>query len=183
MERFVVKRDELTGIPRAVVDAVASLRALIDIFPPPGIGLFAAGIGLGCGLGWPIRQAYGPPRAFCGPGIGVGVVAAGYGQGIVGIRFGQDRRAKKTREKIASVEMWIVSTCDTLVEKFSQVARNVTGKMEPAPSAPPQRRPWWRRSPVGRVLFIQAPQPLRLGFGFRRGNVLRCISSVTAHRR
>lgn len=158
MGRFIVKRDELTGLPRALTEAVASARAILDIFPAPGVGVFAAGIGLGCGLGWPLRQAYGPPRAFCGPGVGVGVVAAGYGQGIVGIRFGRDRRAPRTREHIASVEGWIIARCDAAGAQVSRFVRRVGAGVRPQPPPPPPRKRRWfeRGGQRGGSAFVHA---------------------------
>jgi hypothetical protein len=94
-------------VPKAVYSTVARARELLDVLPPVGGGLLVAGVGMGCGFGWPMRSAYGPPRAFCGPGIGVAVIGAGYGQGVFGRRFGRDKRSDKTMQNVARLEKQI----------------------------------------------------------------------------
>ena len=96
-----MKTPELEGSPGALVQTVDRIKSAIEVFPPLGIGV-GAGFALGCGLGWPIRRAVGPPRAFCGPGVGVGV-GLGYGQGF-GRRFGKDRRSPQLRGIISNIE-------------------------------------------------------------------------------
>lgn len=121
---YVIQRNDLEGAPRAVVEAVAKFRKVADIFPPLGAGVLGGGMGVGCGLGWPIKAAYGPPRAFCGVGIGVAVFGAGYGQGMAGKRFGRDRRADEAKANIAKMESVIVAACDRVAE----VGRRVLGR-------------------------------------------------------
>lgn len=119
LDGFVVQRDELEGLPGALLRGATTLRAILDVFPPPGIGVFGAGLGFGCGFGWPMRAMYGPPRAFCGGGVGVAVVCAGYGQGIAGVRWGHDKRAKEAKANIRRVEDWIIARCAAVAAVLS----------------------------------------------------------------
>lgn len=110
-----MRRDELRGIPRALYSATNRARSVLEVFPPIGAGAAAAGIGIGCGFGWPLRAAYGPPRAFCGPGIGVAVVGAGYGQGFFGRRFGNDTRSSEAIRNLKAIEKRIEQSTTNVV--------------------------------------------------------------------
>lgn len=92
---------DLPGVPGQLARAAHAFRKATQIFPPAGIGA-GVGIGLGCGFGWPLRAAYGPPRAMCGASIGVGI-GIGYGQGF-GKRFGSDNRPRGLRTWFSNVE-------------------------------------------------------------------------------
>jgi hypothetical protein len=102
-----MKREDLSGVPKAVYGAVSRARDIFEVFPPVGVGICVGGIGMGCGFGWPMRAAQGPPKAFCGPGIGVALVGAGYGQGALGRRFGRDKRSDKARQNVARLETYL----------------------------------------------------------------------------
>lgn len=93
---------ELPGLSGVVVRAVRKFRQITNIFPPPGVGI-GVGIGLGCGFGWPLRRAYGPPRALCSPMIGFGF-GVGYGQGFFGRRFGRDLRSEDFKLSLVKME-------------------------------------------------------------------------------
>lgn len=139
---YVIQRDDLEGAPRALVEGVAKFRKVADIFPPLGAGVLGGGMGVGCGLGWPIKAAYGPPRAFCGVGIGVAVFGAGYGQGMAGKRFGRDRRADEAKANIVKMESVIVAACDRVAE----FGRKVLGKDKVVVEETKIReRRWFRR--------------------------------------
>jgi hypothetical protein len=98
------KAEDLDGIPATIYGAAKKARSIVDILPPAGGGVLVAGVGIGCGIGWPIQAAYGPPRAFCGPGIGVAVIGAGFGQGVAGRRFGKDKRSEEAKRNVALLE-------------------------------------------------------------------------------
>lgn len=93
---------DLPGIPGMLSNAAHRFRKATQILPPIGLGI-GIGIGVGCGFGWPLRHAYGAPRALCGPAIAAGV-GFGYGQGM-GRRFGIDHRPKAFTDWIKQVEI------------------------------------------------------------------------------
>lgn len=105
------EQSDLPGLPGAIVNGARRIRKATNVFPPLGIGI-GGGIGLGCGFGWPLRSAYGPPRALCGPAIAVGI-GIGYGQGI-GRRFGRDERSETFKKAVARIE----TTLDALVVRI-----------------------------------------------------------------
>jgi hypothetical protein len=126
------KADELDGFPAAVLGAVQKVRSVIDILPPVGGGALVAGVGIGCGIGWPAQAAYGPPRAFCGPGIGVAVVGVGYGQGVVGRRFGKDKRSAEAKQNLAALEgrvqQFVSSVSTSIQESFGRMRHAVPSR-------------------------------------------------------
>jgi hypothetical protein len=156
---LIPSREELSGAPRALVDFAATARAVTDIFPPLGVGIFGGGIGIGCGVGWPLRAAHGPPRAFCGPGIGVAVVAAGYGQGMAGVRWGHDLRAAEAKANIARVERWILRRCASVAAAVSGVVARVRGTGR-GPERPRGGRGGRRTGRHSRA-FVAAPEDRR----------------------
>lgn len=97
------ERPDLPGLSGALIRAVDKFKAITNVFPPMAVGI-GAGIGMGCGFGWPLRRAYGPPRALCGPMIGCGF-GIGYGQGIVGRRFGRDQRTDSFKQSLRNLEI------------------------------------------------------------------------------
>lgn len=158
LDGFVVQRDELQGLPGALLRGATTLRAVLDVFPPPGIGVFGAGLGLGCGVGWPMRAMYGPPRAFCGAGVGVAVVCAGYGQGIAGVRWGHDKRADEAKENIRRVEAWIIARCAAVAAVLGanlQRLERREKKIEPAQDRAGSRKK--RRAARRAAAFVLAP--------------------------
>lgn len=106
------------GMPGRLARAAHWLRTRTQVLPPVAVGV-GVGMGLGCGIGWPIRRAYGPPRAVCGPAVGVGV-GIGYGQGF-GRRFGSDTRHESFLTVLGRVERGI----DTLVHRIGEGFRRV----------------------------------------------------------
>lgn len=105
----------LPGLPGRFTNAVHKVKTATQIFPPVGLGI-GAGIGLGCGFGWPLRRAYGPPRALCGPIVGIGF-GVGYGQGF-GRRFGRDTRPQPVQQWVRSVEGWLDASVKKLIQPF-----------------------------------------------------------------
>lgn len=118
---------DLPGIPGLITKAAHNFRKATSIFPPPGVGI-GVGLGIGCGFGWPMRKAYGPPRALCGPGIAVGI-GFGYGQGI-GKRFGQDVRSADFRNWVKAIE----TRLDSVVERCLAMFKRLRGAKNNASS-------------------------------------------------
>lgn len=124
-----MRREDLRGFPRTLYNATSRARSVLEIFPPVGVGAGVAGIGIGCGFGWPFRAAYGPPRAFCGPGIGIAVVGAGYGQGFLGRRFGKDKRSSDAMRSLRSIERKIEKSVSGFVRLLRRSAKDAVEKI------------------------------------------------------
>ncbi len=109
---------QLEGAAGAWLNFVRRVVSFVDIFPPISVGA-GAGIGIGCGLGWNIRSLYGPPRAFCGAGIGV-MGGIGYLQGFVR-RFGKDNRNEESMERIRNIEKALEEFGTSLNTRFKNL--------------------------------------------------------------